>query len=481
MARFIKIKKPYARWDKQYLWHPFTQTFEWEKDTPLIVDSGQGAYLRDIHGRRFLDGVSSLWVNLHGHRHPVLDRAFKTQLSKIAHSTFLGLSHVPAIELARELAQVAPHGLTRSFFSDNGSTAVEAALKMAFQYWIGVAPKGAPSRRTEFLALEGSYHGDTIGAVSVGSVDAFNSKFKPLLFKTHFAMAPACFRCPFNKKNVRHRFRLGEKITEVPKPGDKRTETGCRWECLGSVEKILKKKSKHIAAAIVEPVMQGAGGMIAMPPGYVAGVRRLLTRYNVLMIADEVATGFCRTGSLFAVNQENVSPDFLCLAKALSGGYSPLAVTLTTERIFQSFRAPYEKFKTFFHGHSYTAHPLGCAVARASLKLINRSKLLEKTRRKAHLLKDELEPLSQLPHVGSLRQAGLMAGVELVKNKRTNEPYPAALRMGVRVCKRLLRGGVWLRPLGNVIVILPPPIISDNDLRRMVRLIKEAILHECGN
>ena len=461
-----KINRRYAHWDKRFLWHPFTQQYEWEKTAPIIVASGKGPYFRAIDGKRYLDGVSSLWVNLHGHRHPALDKAVISQLKKISHSTFLGLSHVPAIELARDLARRAPKGLRRSFYSDNGATAVEAALKMAFQYWIETERKTRP----EFLAVEGSYHGDTLGAVSVGGVGAFHSKFKPLLFKTNFAMAPACHRCPFNKNKVTDRFRLGEKTNLVPKPGDKRAETGCRWECLGSVEKILNARGKRTAAGVIEPVMQGAGGMIALPPGYLAGFRRLLTRHNVLMIADEVATGFCRTGTLFASQQEKAAPDLMCLAKGLTGGYSPLAVTMTTEKVFRAFRAPFEKMKTFFHGHSYTAHPLGCAVARANLRLIDRSKLLEKTRRKAHLLKDELKSLQPLPCVGSIRQAGLMAGVELVAKNRT----------GARVCKRLLKDGIWLRPLGNVVVIMPPPVISDRDLRRLVARLKEVLLRECA-
>ncbi len=466
MVRKTSLARQYDRWDKKFLWHPFTQQHAWEKEPALIVESGRGPVFRDIQGRRFIDGVSSLWVNLHGHRHPALDRAIRAQLAKIAHSTFLGLSHVPAIELARELTRVAPKGLARTFYSDNGATAVEAALKMAFQYWI---EKGEP-KRTEFLALKGSYHGDTLGAVSVGSIGAFHSKFKPLLFKAQFAMAPHCFRCPFNKKKVAHRFRVGETISHVPKPGETRAETGCRWECLGNVEKILKQRRGRIAAAIVEPVMQAAGGMIAMPPGYVAGVRRLITRSNVLMIADEVATGFCRTGSLFAVQQERVLPDFLCLAKALTGGYSPLAVTMTTERVFRAFRAPVEQGRTFFHGHSYTAHPLGCAVARANLRLIERSKLLEKTRRKAHLLKNELLSLCSFAPVLSVRQTGLMAGVEL--------SAPSVARA---VCKRLLASGVWLRPLGSVVVIMPPPIISDGALKRLMRTLASAILHESSH
>ncbi len=477
MAYRAKVNRQFQRWDKRYLWHPFTQQYEWEKDNPIVVASGSGSYFRDVAGKKYLDGVSSLWVNLHGHRVPALDRALKQQIARISHSTFLGLSHAPAIQLARELAAAAPRGLVRTFYSDNGATAVEVALKMAYQYWI----EKDGNARPEFLAVEGSYHGDTIGAVSVGGIGAFHSKFKPLLFKTNFAMAPACVRCPFNKTGVRQRARCGEITKLVPKPGQFRAETGCRWECLKSIETILISKKNRIAGGIVEPVMQGAGGMNVLPPGYVAGFRRLLTRHSVLMIADEVATGFGRTGTLFASEQERVSPDMLCVAKALTGGYTPLAATLTTEKVYRAFRAPYEKFKTFFHGHSYTAHPLGCAVARANLRLIESTKLLEKTRRKAHLLKDELERLSTLDHVGSIRQAGLMIGVELVAEKPTMKPYASALRMGTRVCKRLLADGIWLRPLGNVVVIMPPAVTSDADLRRIVRALKGAILHECGS
>jgi adenosylmethionine-8-amino-7-oxononanoate aminotransferase len=458
------------KWDKEFLWHPFTQHAVWSKDPTLIVASGKGAYFTDVRGRRYLDGVSSLWVNLHGHRHPVLDRAFKTQLSKIAHSTFLGLSHPSAILLGKELISVAPSNLKRVFYSDNGATAVEVALKMAFQYWIEAAPRGI--HRTEFLALKGSYHGDTIGAVSVGSIGAFHSKFKPLLFKSHFAMAPACSGCPYNKKNIHSRFRVGESVRGVPKPGDARAETGCRWECLKDVEGILKKRGKRIAAAIIEPVMQGATGMTVMPPGYVAGFERVCRKYDTLLIADEVATGFGRTGTLFACQQENVRPDLMCLAKALTAGYTPLAATLATQKIFNAFVGAPAQMKTFFHGHSYTGHNLGAAVALANLKLIKSTKLLEKTRQKAHLLRKELYRLTLLPAVKSIRQAGLMAGVEI-------GPYPSSKRMGARVCRRLLSKGIWLRPLGDTIVVMPPPIISDGDLVRLVRELENAIAIEC--
>lgn len=435
----------------------------------LVVSSARGIYFTDIKGRRYLDGVSSLWVNIHGHRHPVLDRAMKNQLRKMAHTTFLGLTHEPAIDLAQELLRIAPKNLKRVFYSDNGATAVEVALKMSFQFWI---EKTARSTRNEFLALKGSYHGDTLGAVSVGSIGAFHSKFKPLLFKARFAMAPKCAGCPFNRTGVQHRSRTGDVVKIIPKPGQHRPETGCRWECLKDVEKVLKKHASHLAAAIIEPVMQGAGGMIAMPPGYVAGFQQLVRKYKLLLISDEVATGFGRTGTMFAGEQENLRPDFLCVAKGLTGGYTPLAATLTTQAVFQAFRAPAAQGRTFFHGHSYTAHPLGCAVGIANLHLFQSTKLLEKVRRQAHIFKDELARLAQLPSVRSIRQTGLMAGIELL--------FPPGVRMGARVCHRLLEKGLWLRPIGNVIVVMPPLVISIRELKRLVRGLGEAIQDECA-
>jgi adenosylmethionine-8-amino-7-oxononanoate transaminase len=470
--------KTFESWDKKYLWHPFTQHYLWEKEPLLIIESGKGPYLFDIQGRRYLDAVSSLWVNIHGHRNPVLDQAFKSQLKKIAHSTFLGLSHVPAIELGRELSKTAPPGLARTFFSDSGATAVEVALKMAYQYWLETQGSKKPIRK-EFLAVRGSYHGDTIGAVSVGGIHSFHSKFKPLLFKTHFSMAPSCLRCPFNKTSARHQFRSGEKIKKTPRPGDFRKETGCRWECLKSAEALLKKHSKKIAGVILEPVVQGAAGMNVMPKGYGAALNLLTKKYGTLFIVDEVATGFGRTGTLWASQQENMKPDILCAAKGITGGYSPLAVTLTTEKIFKAFKAPPEQLKTFFHGHSYTAHPLGAAVALANLNLIKSTKLLEKSRRKAHILNRELKSLASLPVVGSIRQAGLMVGIELVQEASSLKLFPPSLRMGNRVCKAMLKRGVWMRPLGDTLVLMPPLVTSDSDIRKLVRELYSVIQNEC--
>ena len=338
--------KPTARqlkeWDHRYLWHPFTPMQEWEQEEPLIIERGKGSYLVDTDGKKYLDGTSSIWVNLHGHRHPVLDRAIKQQLDKIAHSTLLGLSNPPAIELARELITIAPKGLARVFYSDNGSTAVEVTLKMAVQYWQQRHPEAGS--KTSFLHLKLAYHGDTIGAVSVGNIELFHSRFKPLLFPTLEAEPPYCYRCPL-----------------------KLSYPSCKMACIDPIEDILKSRHRELAGLIIEPLIQAAAGMIAQPPGYLKRIRELCSTYGVLLIADEVATGFGRTGKMFACQHEDVTPDLMAISKGLTGGYMPLAATLTTDEIYQAFRGKYEEFKTFFHGHSYTGNPLGCAVALANL------------------------------------------------------------------------------------------------------------------
>jgi adenosylmethionine-8-amino-7-oxononanoate aminotransferase len=376
----------------------------------------------------------------------------------------LGLTHEPAARLGKVLVDIAPPGLARVFYSDNGATSVEVALKMAFQYG---AHRG--EHRPEYLALEGSYHGDTLGAVSVGGIAAFHKTFRPLLFKSHFAPAPHCFRCPFRKSPPQPELRTGEESPAVraPRPGEARGETGCRWECLQGAEKILKARGHRLAAAIVEPVVQGASGMRVMPKGYLKGFERLCRKYNVLWVADEVATGFGRTGRMFAVEQEDVRPDFLCVAKALTGGYLPLAATLTTQKIYRAFLGRYDEFKTFFHGHSYTANPLACAVALENLAVFKRERTLERLKEKRRWLTDFLKEVAVLPGVGHVRQAGFMAGIELVKNKSTGQPHPVLERRGARMCRALLKKGVWLRPLGDVLVILPPLSIPRRDWTRL--------------
>ncbi len=457
--------------DKRYIWHPFTQMREWERDTPVIISEGRDCFIKDIHGRWYLDGVSSLWVNIFGHRKKEIDDAIREQLGKIAHSTMLGLSNVPAIQLAEKLIEIinrtvgkrretqdtqgnsiadpALTTLSRVFYSDNGSTAVEVALKMAFQFW---KHKGL-SGKNSFLSLQNAYHGDTLGAVSVGGVELFHSAFGPLLFKTFKSPSPYCYRCE-----------LGEEY---------RT---CGLACVGKMEATLKDHHDEIAAVIIEPLVQAAGGMIIAPPGYLGAVRDLCSKYNTLLIADEVATGFGRTGKMFACEHEDVVPDILCLSKGITGGYLPLAVTLSTEEIYSAFLGEFRELKTFFHGHSYTGNPLACAAALACLDIFEREETLHNLLPGIELLEERLNEISCLAHVGNVRNRGLMAGIELVRDKETGEPYTFEEKMGWKVTHHALDNGVFLRPLGNVIVIMPPLSISSENLDQMLTVIKHAIV-----
>lgn len=444
-----------AAWDHRYLWHPFTQMQEWVQETPVIIERGKGSYLIDTEGRRYLDGTSSIWVNLHGHRHPDLDRALTAQLRKVAHSTFLGLSNPPAIRLARELVRMAPKGLARVFYSDDGSTAVEVALKMAVQYW-QQRKSTAGSKRT-FLHLKLAYHGDTLGAVSVGNIDLFHSRFASLLFPTKQVDPPYCYRCPIN--------------LSFP---------SCRMACLEPVERVLRDHHEELAGVIVEPLVQAAAGMVTMPPGYLARLRALCTKFGVLMIADEVATGFGRTGTMFACQQEGVTPDLMAVSKGLTGGYMPLAATLTTEEIYAAFLGRFDEWKTFFHGHSYTGNPLGCAVALANLTIFRRDKTLQRLRPKIRLLSRLLRPLWDLPHVGDVRQRGFMVGIELVEDRQSKQPYAPERRIGHQVTMAARAEGLLLRPLGHIMVLMPPLSVSDRELTRMVAILQSAIARVTG-
>ena len=395
---------------KQHLWHPFTQMRDWEANEQLTIERGKGIYLYDTNGNKYIDGVSSLWVNVHGHRKKEIDEAIKKQLSKIAHSTLLGLGNVPALQLAEKLVEIAPKGLTKVFYSDSGSTAVEVALKIAFQYWGGRS-------KTKFITLKNAYHGDTLGSVSVGGIDLFHKIYKPLLFKS----------------------------IKVP-PGD-----------VEALEAALKKHQHEVAAMIVEPLIQAAAGMLVMPKGYLVAVRRLCTKYNVLLICDEVATGFGRTGKMFACEHENVSPDLMCVAKGLTGGYLPLAATLTTEKIYRAFRQT-----TFFHGHTYTGNPLGCAAALASLKLFKQEQTLANVRANSRLATRRLATFKKLKHVRNIRQLGLMVGIEIACSSR-------------QVILQARKLGAILRPLGDVIVLMPPLCIKQAELERLLSLAYAAI------
>jgi len=442
--------KALARWDRRYLWHPFTQMREWEQEEPIIICRGNGIYLYDTDGRRYLDGVSSIWVNIHGHRHPMLDRAMRRQLDQVAHTTLLGLSNVPAIQLAKELVRIAPKGLTRVFYSDDGSTAVEVALKMAVQYW-QQQRKPAPRKRA-FVNLRLAYHGDTAGAMSVGNIDLFHERFHPLLFPTLRADAPYCYRCPL-----------------------KLSYPSCRLACLEPIQRLLEERHEEIAGVVIEPLVQAAAGMLTAPPGYLRHVRELCTRYGVLLIADEVATGFGRTGKMFACQHEGVTPDLMAISKGVTGGYLPLGATLTTDTIYRAFLGDYAEWKTFFHGHSYTGNPLACAVALANLKVFRDECTLAALQPKIKALTHLLQPLTSHPHVGDVRQRGFMVGIELVQDKTTREPYRLEARIGHRVAREARRRGLLLRPLGNVIVLMPPLSIRMAELRAMVGIVSEAI------
>lgn len=434
--------------DKRYVWHPFAQMKDWQKDPVTVIERGEGNYLIDIRGRRYLDGGSSLWCNVHGHRVKEIDDAVRAQLGRIAHSTFLGLSNVPAIRLAERLVKIAPRGLEKVFYSDSGSACVEAALKMAFQFW---KQKGHPEKKT-FLKLKNAYHGDTLGSVSVGGIGLFHEMFHPLLFRTYTAEAPYHYRDRFN----------GSFEDYAP-------------FCVKKVEAVLKRHHRKICALIFEPLMQGAAGMLNQPPGYISALRKLTKRYSVLLIADEVATGFGRTGTLFACEREKVSPDLLCAAKGISGGYLPLSATLATREVFDAFLGEYEEFKGFFHGHTYAANPLACAASLASLDLFDKNKTLEKLRPKIEFLKKELSAMFRLEHVGDVRQAGFMAGIELVADKKTKRPYEPARKIGFKTALLARKKGLMIRPLGNVVVLMPPLSITSDELRFLCRAVKESI------
>lgn len=448
-------KKTLIEWDKKYIWHPFTQMKYWLQEEPTIIIEGKDCFIKDIDGKWYLDGVSSLWVNIHGHRRAEIDEAVKVQLDKIAHSTLLGLCNEPSISLAKKLAELLENALpwgeplTKIFYSDNGSTAVEIALKLAYQYWVNIGIKG----KDTFVSLKEGYHGDTIGAVSVGGVELFHQVYKPLLNKSIQAPASYCYRCE-----------LG---LNYP---------ACKLACLSEMEKIIKSNHEKIIAVIVEPLVQCAGGIIVCPRGYLKGLRELCNKYNILLIADEVATGFGRTGKMFACEHEEVTPDIICLSKGITNGYMPLAVTAVKEKIFNSFLGELEERKTFYHGHSYTGNPLACAAAIANLEIFEKDKTLETLPQKIELLNKELTEIVKLEHVGDVRQKGMIAGVELVKDKKTKEPFPWKEQTGWKVVKAARKHGVWLRPLGDVIVIMPPLVISMENLERLLQVIKDCII-----
>src|SRR5436190_9012265 len=416
--------------DRRHVWHPFTQQQGWmDEDFPVIV-AGDGCVLYDATGEAYLDGTSSLWCNVHGHRHPTIDAAIRAQLDRVAHTTMLGLSHPPAIELAERLVELAPPGLQRVFFSDNGSTANEIALKMAYQWH----HQRGEWWRSGFICLRDSYHGDTIGSVSVGGIELFHSLYRPLLFEAWAA-----------------------------EPGD-----------AGHMRALLEEHGERVGAVIVEPLVQGAAGMLVQPPGYLRAVRELCDEFGVFLICDEVATGFGRTGTMFACEQEGVSPDLLCLAKGLTGGYLPLAATLTTERVYEGFLGEHHQFRTFFHGHTYTGNPLACAAALATLRVFEQERTVERLQPKIGLFAELLaEHVAPLPAVREVRRKGVMCGIEL-------DGFPLEARIGHRVALEARARGALIRPLGDVVVLMPPLAMRPDELRRLVRVTAEAIAAATG-
>jgi adenosylmethionine-8-amino-7-oxononanoate aminotransferase len=413
-----------AQLDHRHAWHPFTQQQGWSEETPLMIERGEGAYLFDTEGRRYIDGTASLWCNVHGHRHPAIDRAIHEQVDRISHSTMLGLSHPGATELAGRLVEIAPPGLTRVFYSDSGATAAEIALKIAFQY----QQQRGETERTTFVRLRDAYHGDTIGSVSVGGIDLFHATYRPLLFETHAA-----------------------------EPGE-----------VADMERVLTAHAGEVAAVIVEPLVQGAAGMIVHPPGYLRALRELCDAHGLLLICDEVATGFGRTGTMFACEQEGVAPDLLCVAKGISGGYLPLAATLSTEEIYEGFLGAPAEQRTFFHGHTYTGNPLACAAALASLDVFEQERTIEAMRPKIRLLEELLAGVGAMPEVAEVRWRGFMIGIDL----GAHDPN---LRLGHRVTLAARERGAIVRPLGDTVVLVPPLAISEDQLRDLLAITAESI------
>jgi adenosylmethionine---8-amino-7-oxononanoate aminotransferase len=437
---------------------------DWRRREPIVIVSGRGAVLRDAHGREYLDANSSIWTNLHGHRHPALNAAITRQLGKIAHSSALGLANEPASLLAAKLAALAGYAKTRPlhwvFFSDDGATAMEAALKMAWQFSF----RTGRSPKPKFLSLRSGYHGDTVGAMSLGHLDLFHRAHRGLLFKTDSTPAPYCYRCPFNRAR--------------PERADARLYRQCQWECTDVLEHQFaaqKKKGHPYAGFVFEPLMQGAAGMVPQPEGWLRRAARIARAHGALLIADEVLTGFGRTGATFACQKESVGPDLMALAKGLTGGYTPMAATLATQAIFNVFLGRYEECKTFFHGHSYTANQLGAAVSLASLRVLESAASVRARGRLQATLGEALQTLWSLPNVGDIRQVGLMAGVELVKNWKTRAPFAWRERAGQRVCEAMARRGVLTRPVGNVIVLMPPYCTTPAQVRRMVGSLRESV------
>ena len=448
--------------DRQFVWHPFTQMQGWTDAAwePVVIVEGEGAVLRDAQGREYLDGNSSIWTNLHGHRRPEIDEALCAQIGRIAHSSFLGLTNDLAPRLAAELIEWLGGASGRKvFFSDDGSTAMEAGLKMIHQARM---QRGESARRV-FLSLGAGYHGDTVGAMSLGHSSLFHGIYRGLMFETREVMSPFCYRCPYNRARPR-------------RGSDARTTRECGWECVREVEQTLDKLGENASAFVLEPRVQGAGSMAMHPAGYLARVSTLCRAHGVWLFLDEVLTGFGRTGAMFAFQHEaEVQPDVIALAKGLTGGYLPLAATIASREIFESFLGEYAEFKAFFHGHSYSGNQLGCAAARASLALFEKVHTLAHIRERAATLQRLVQQLWEHPNVGDLRCEGTICAIELVEDFETRRRFPVERRVGWRVCEAARKRGLLTRPIGDVIVLMPPYCVTDEQLAACVEAIVQAL------
>ncbi len=447
--------------DKRHIWHPFTPMKLWMEDDPLVIRAADGMHLIDSDGNRYLDAISSLWCNVHGHRVKEIDDAVRAQLDRVAHSTMLGLANEASIVLADRLMKIVPQNLKKVFYSDSGATATEIAFKLAAQYWYNIGR----GEKNEFVGFAEAYHGDTVGAMSIGRTTAFHKPYFPMLFKAHFAPTPFPYR--FNPSCD-----CGNETCE--RVGCK-PDSDVKTQCLACLERILERNHHRIAAVCIEPIVQGAAGMIVHPEGFLRGVRELCTRYDVLMIADEVAVGFGRTGRMFACEHESVEPDLMCVAKGITGGYLPLAATFATQSIFDAFLGDPSENRTFFHGHTYTGNPLACAASIASLELFEKNKVVESVESKSRDLSLMLDGLRGLPHVGDVRQKGFMVGIELVRDRETREPFDPARRVGAQVCRAVRKHGVIIRPLGDVVILMPPPAMGIEELGKIVEAVREEV------
>ncbi len=444
-----RTQEQLSKIDLQYIWHPCSQMKDYETLPPIVIDHGKGVYLYDKNGKRYLDVVSSWWCNLLGHCNEKISARMKQQLDKLEHVIFANFTHEPAIQLCERLVQILPKGLCKFNFSDNGSAAIECALKMAFQYQYQT---GHPEKK-RFMALSEGYHGETIGALSVGGLDLYAEIYKPMLMDIVRVEAPDCYRCPYGE-----------------------CRDTCQCECFQQAEEALSKYGQEIAAFIMEPLVQGSAGMRIYPPLYLKKLREACDRYGVLLIADEIATGFGRTGKLFACDHAGITPDILCMSKGLTGGYLPMAITVTTQEIYDAFYDDYNKGKAFMHSHTYSGNPLACSAALAVQDILEEEQILEHAAQRADYLHEQLmNALGDHPNVGEIRHIGLINGIELVADRKTKTPFPSEDRVGYQIYKRALREGVIFRPLGDVIYFNPPLIIKEEEIDEAVAVCKKVI------